>query len=250
MLLGVGLIFAAWLVSRSRGYPVEAPFKLVPMLIAFWYALPALMMPVIILGGILGGIFTPTEAAAVACVYGYLIGAFYYRTLTLSRSWAALKESALLTGAVMFVTSTAHVLGYTFTYKQFAQTLFEPIAAMNLSGAGLLVVLSMVMIVAGTFLDGIAMMFIIVPLFLPAAQALGTDPVHFAMVVIVCWGIGQQTPPVGAALFITSLLARTDVLSITRANLWFIAVMVAVLALVIAFPETLVLSIPRAVGMY
>jgi TRAP-type transport system large permease protein len=250
LMLGVGLVLAAWLISRSRGYPVEAPFKLVPMLIAFWHALPALLMPVIILGGILGGIFTPTEAAAVACLYGYLIGALYYRTLTLSRTWAALKESALLTGAVMFVTSTAHVLGYTFTYKQFAQTLFEPIAAMGLSGFGLLLALSFVMILAGTFLDGIAMMFIIVPLFLPIAQSLGVDPIHFAMVVIVCWGIGQQTPPVGAALFITSLIAKADVLAITRANLWFIAVMVAVLGLVLVFPDTLVLSVPRAVGLY
>ena len=250
LLLGFGLIFAAWLISRREGYPVEARFELRPVLKALLYALPALMMPVIILGGILGGVFTPTEAAAVACVYGYGVGAVYYRTLTLRRTWTALREAAQLTGAVMFVTSAAHVLGYTFTYEQYADALFEPLKAMDISAFGLLIVLSLVMIVAGTFLDGIAMMFIIVPLFLPTAVALGVDPVHFGMVVIVCWGIGQQTPPVGAALFITSLLAECDVLQITRANLWFIGVMIVVLALVLLFPDALVLSLPRALGMY
>jgi C4-dicarboxylate transporter DctM subunit len=161
-----------------------------------------------------------------------------------------LAESSLLTGAVMFVTSTAHVLGYTFTYEQFGDALFEPLQALDVGRLGLLALLSVVMIIAGTFLDGIAMMFIIVPLFLPSATALGIDPIHFGMVVIVCWGIGQQTPPVGAALFITSLIAKADVVAITRSNIPFIFVMIVVLALVLLFPDELVLSVPRAVGMY
>lgn len=105
------------------------------------------------------------------------------------------------------------------------------------------------MIIAGTFLDGIAMIFIIVPLFLPAVKLLGIDPIHFGMVVVLCWGIGQQTPPVGAALFITSVIAKVDILTLTRANLPFIAVMFLVLGAVIAFPDQLVLLIPRALGL-
>lgn len=249
VLLGAGLILAAWIISRRKGYPTEAPFSLIAVGRALVKATPALMMPVIILGGILGGIFTPTEASAVAVVYGVLVSAFYYRTLGLRRLYDVLVESAVLSGAVMLVTSTAHVLGYTFAYEQLADQVLRPIAEAEMTATVFLVVVSLVLIVAGTFLDGIAMMFIIVPLFLPAVELLGIDPIHFAMVVIVCWGIGQQTPPVGAALFITSVIAQADVLSITRANLPFIFVMLVVLALVIAFPETIVLSVPRAFGL-
>lgn len=249
ILLGLGLIAVAWAVSVRKGYPTEAPFSLSALVLAFLRALPALTMPMIILGGILGGVFTPTEASAVAVVYGILISMVYYRTLTLRDLYETFAEASVLSGAVMLVTATAHVLGYTFTYEELADSLLVPIAQAQMTPTIFLVVLSIVLIVAGTFLDGIAMMFIIVPLFLPAVKLLGIDPIHFGMVVVICWGIGQQTPPVGAALFITSVLARVDILSLTAANLPFICVMLVVLALVILFPETLVLSVPHALGL-
>lgn len=249
VMLGLGLILAAWIVSKRYDYPTEEPFRPLVMLRALVKASPALAMPVIILGGILGGVFTPTEASAVAVVYGLLVSTFYYRTLSLAGLYKVFVEAAVLSGAVMLVVATAHVLGYTFTYQRLAQEILAPIVAMDLSPIAFLVVLSVVLIIAGTFLDGIAMMFIIVPLFFPAIQVLGIDPVHFGMVVIICWGIGQQTPPVGAALFITSVIARENIINITRANLPFITVMLIVLALVIVFPETLVLSVPRALGL-
>ena len=249
LLLGLGLICVAWLISRREGYPAEAPFSLGRLFAAFIRALPALTMPVIILGGILGGIFTPTEASAVAVVYGIGVSLLYYRSVTMRDLYQTFVEAAVLSGAVMLVTATAHVLGYTFTYQSLADALLEPLAAAEMSPTAFLLAVSLVFIVAGTFLDGIAMMFIIVPLFFPAVQLLGIDPIHFGMVVVICWGIGQQTPPVGAALFITSVLAKSDVIAITRANLPFIAVMLIVLLLVILFPETLVLSVPRALGL-
>jgi len=249
VLLGGGLIFVAWMISRREGYPVEAPFSLLELLRAFIRAVPALTMPVIILGGILGGVFTPTEASAVAVVYGILVSVLFYRSLSLRDLYETFVEAAVLSGAVMLVTATAHVLGFTFTYQSLAETILEPIAAMEMSPTTFLIVLSVILIIAGTFLDGIAMMFIIVPLFFPAVQLLGIDPIHFGMVVVLCWGIGQQTPPVGAALFITSVIAKVDIFALTRANLPFIAVMILVLAAVILFPETIVLSVPRALSL-
>ena len=249
VLLGLGLILASWIVSKREGYPAEDRFSVIALLKALLKAAPALTMPVIILGGILGGIFTPTEASAVAVVYGIVVSVFYYRTLGLKKLYGVFVESGILSGSVMFVTATAHVLGYTFAYESLADEMLKPIAQAALSPTMFLVVVSFVLIVAGTFLDGIAMMIIIVPLFLPAIRLLGIDPIHFAMVVIICWGIGQQTPPVGAALFITSVIARVDVLTLTRSNILFIFVMFIVLALVILFPETVVLSIPRALGL-
>ena len=249
LLLGMGLIAAAWVISTREGYPAEAPFSLSKTLRAFVRALPALAMPVIILGGILGGVFTPTEASAVAVVYGIVVSTVFYRSLSLHRLYSTFVEAAVLSGAVMLVTATAHVLGFTFTYQSLADSLLGPIAEAEMSPTLFLIVLSLVLIVAGTFLDGIAMMFIIVPLFYPVVTLLGIDPVHFGMVVVLCWGIGQQTPPVGAALFITSVLAKVDIFTLTRANLPFIAVMLAVLLLVIFFPETMVLAVPRALGL-
>ncbi|AKI00870.1 TRAP transporter, DctM subunit [Hoeflea sp. IMCC20628] len=249
VLLGLSLILVAWLISIREGYPVEAPFSAKRAVVAFAHALPALLMPAIILGGILGGVFTATEASAVAVVYGTAVGVFYYRTLTPRMLYQTLCEAAVLSGAVMLVTAAAHVMGYAFTYEQLAQSILSPLAEMDLSPVMFLILLSAVMIVAGTFLDGIAMIFIIVPLFFPAINLLGIDPVHFGMVVVLCWGIGQQTPPVGAALFITSVIAKVDMLSLTRANLPFIAVMVLVLLAVILFPDALVLWLPRALGL-
>jgi C4-dicarboxylate transporter DctM subunit len=248
-LTALGLILMAWWISVKREYPIESAFSLSELSRAFVVALPALMMPIIILGGILGGIFTPTEASAIAVAYGVLAGTLFYRSLSLRALYLALVESAVLTGAVMFVTAAAHTLGYTFTYQSLGELILGPIAALDMGPIGFLLILSLVLILAGTFLDGIAMMFIVVPLFLPSVQLLGIDPLQFAMVVILCWGIGQQTPPVGAALFITSVISKVDVIRITYANLPFITVMLFVLLAVIVWPEGIVMSVPRWLGL-
>lgn len=249
LLIAIGLILMAWWISVKRQYPIEAAFSVKQLGSSLISAFPALLMPIIILGGILGGIFTPTEASAVAVAYGVFAGMVLYRSLSLRALYRALVESAILTGAVMFVTAAAHTLGYTFTYQSLGQLVLGPIAALDIGPIGFLLILSLVLIIAGTFLDGIAMMFIVVPLFLPSVQLLGIDPLQFAMVVILCWGIGQQTPPVGAALFITSVISRVDVIRITYANLPFIAVMLAVLLAVIVWPAGMVMSVPRWFGL-
>ncbi|MGP9499088.1 TRAP transporter large permease [Halomonas sp. AOP43-D1-4] len=249
LVIAIGLILMAWWISVKRQYPIEEAFSLKHLGSSFISAFPALLMPVIILGGILGGIFTPTEASAIAVAYGIFAGMVLYRSLSPKALYRALVESAVLTGAVMFVTAAAHTLGYTFTYQSLGQLVLGPIAALDMGPIGFLLILSLVLIIAGTFLDGIAMMFIVVPLFLPSVQLLGIDPLQFAMVVILCWGIGQQTPPVGAALFITSVISRVDVIRITYANLPFIAVMLAVLIAVIVWPAGMVMSVPRWFGL-
>lgn len=249
LLVGLGLIAASWMISIKRQYPVEDKFQMRRFLMTFVSAIPPLLMPAIILGGILGGVFTATEAAGVACVYGIVAGLFILRTLTLTKLYLAVRDAAILTGATMFVTATAHVLGFTFTFQQYSQTVMGYFQNAEMSSLGVLLALSLVMIVLGIFLDGFAMMFIVVPLFLPTATAVGIDPVHFAMVLIVCWGIGQQTPPMASALFLTSLMARVDVITITRANLWFILVMIIVLGLVLLFPSWTVLWLPQKFGL-
>ncbi|MFN3209087.1 MAG: TRAP transporter large permease [Roseovarius sp.] len=249
LLVGLGLITASWIISVKRQYPVEDKFELRRFLIALFQAIPPLLMPAIILGGILGGVFTATEAAGVACVYGIVAGMFILRTLTLKKLYLAVRDAAILTGATMFVTATAHLLGFTFTFQQYSATVMSFFSDADMGGLTVLLALSLVMILLGIFLDGFAMMFIVVPLFLPTAVAAGIEPLHFAMVLIVCWGIGQQTPPMASALFLTSLMARVDVITITRANLWFILVMILVLALVMVFPSWTVMWLPQKFGL-
>jgi len=249
LMVGFGLIIASWIISVKREYPVEEKFEFWRFASALVSAIPPLLMPLIILGGILGGIFTATEAAGVACVYGIFAGLFILRTLTMYKLYLAVRDAAVLTGATMFVTATAHLLGFTFTFQQYSQTVMSFFEDAEMTSLTVLLALSIVMILLGIFLDGFAMMFIVVPLFLPTATAVGIEPIHFAMVLIVCWGIGQQTPPMASALFLTSLMARVDVITITRANLWFILVMIIVLVLVMLFPSWTVLWLPQKFGL-
>jgi C4-dicarboxylate transporter DctM subunit len=249
VLIGLGLIAMAVLISRKAGYASESAFSITQIWQTFIAAVPALLLPVIILGGIMGGVFTPTEAAAVAVVYVLLVGALVYRELTPQSIYAALKEAALLTGQVMLIIAVASLLGWVFAYAKIPQLLVDPILNLTSSPIIFLWLASLVFIVAGTFLHGTAMLVVLVPLFLPVIEKLGIHPLHFAMVVMMCWGIGQQTPPVGSALYITCSLAKIDMWELTKANLPFIAILFVVLAGIIHVPSIFVFLIPKLVGL-
>jgi TRAP-type transport system large permease protein len=237
LLLTFLLCFVAWLISIKNNYPVESKFSTKVLFKTFLEATPALIMPFIILGGILSGVFTPTEASSVAVVYGLCVGRFYYKKLNFKVTYGIFLEAAILNGAVMLVVAAAHVLGFAFTYMGFADILLTNLPMGEMQIEFFLIVMSLVLIVFGTFLDGIAMMYVTLPLFLPLIKVLGIDPIQFAMVVIICWGIGQQTPPVAAALFVTCEIAKVDMFKLTVANIPFIMTMILVLLIVIYFPQ-------------
>ena len=237
LLLTFLLCFVSWLISIKNNYPVESSFSLKVLFKTFFEATPALIMPFIILGGILSGVFTPTEASSVAVVYGLCVGRFYYKKLNFKLTYEVFLEASILTGAVMLVVAAAHVLGFAFTYMGFADTLLQNLPMGEMQTELFLILMSLVLIIFGTFLDGIAMMYVTLPLFLPLINVLGIDPIQFAMIVIICWGIGQQTPPVAAALFVTCEIAKVDMFKLTVANIPFIMTMILVLLLVIYFPQ-------------
>ena len=142
-----------------------------------------------------------------------------------------------MTGSVMIIIAVSDLLGWVITNARIPAQILEPLlAGFGGSPALFLWMVSLVLIVCGTFLHGVAMLVVVVPLFLPAVGALGIDPLQFAMVVIMCWGIGQQTPPVGSALYICCQLAEVDMYQITKANLPFIGTLLLVLALIIHLP--------------
>ena len=248
ILIGLTMIGVATLISVRRGYGAETTFSWRALLGTTWKAAPALILPLIILGGIMGGVFTPTEAAGVAAVYVVGYG-LLRKEVTLRQIFAAARESALLTGQVMIIIAVANLLGWVFAYARIPQLLVGPFLNLTNNPQVFLWIVSGILIVAGTFLHGTAMLVVIIPLFLPVAARLGIDPFHFAMVVMMCWGIGQQTPPVGSALYITCTLADTDMAELTRANVPFILCLTAVLALVIHLPQFVIFPIPRLLGL-
>jgi C4-dicarboxylate transporter DctM subunit len=249
VVIGVGLILVALVISKRNNYSSEAPFSLGHLARAFLQAVPALLLPIIILGGIMGGVFTPTEAAAVAVVYVLAIGFLVERDLTLSKLYAALRESALLTGTVMLIIAVASLLGWVFAYARIPQLLVEPFLRLTGSPVLFLWIVSVLLIIAGTFMHGTAMLVVLIPLFLPLVAELGIHPLHFAMVVMMCWGIGQQTPPVGSALYITCTLAGVDMWELTKANVPFILMLLLVLALIIHLPQATVFLVPSLLGV-
>ncbi len=248
VVIGLGLILVAVFLSRKAGYGSENTFSWLYVWKTFLSAIPSLFLPIIILGGILGGVFTPTEAAAVAVIYVVIVGVVSHE-LTMRKMYDALRESALLTGQVMIIISVASLLGWVFAYARIPQMLVDPILNLTTSIPIFLWLVSLVLIIAGTFLHGTAMLVVLVPLFLPVVEQLGIHPLHFGMVVIMCWGIGQQTPPVGSALYITCSLAKIDMWELTRANLPFIAVLFIVLAGIIHVPSLFVFLIPKLFGL-
>ena len=237
VLIGLCLMAVVTIIAYKRDFETSTEKmnakQKVRAVVAAW---PVIGLMGIILGGIMSGIFTPTEAAGVSVVYAAVIGLFVTRTIKFRDLPEIIKNAAIMTGAVMIIISVADLLGWVITYDRIAIRLVKPFLTFQGSVPVYLWICSLILIVAGTFLHGIAMLVVIVPLFLPAVSALGVNPLQFAMIVMMCWGIGQQTPPVGSALYICCSLAEIDLWEITKANLPFILCLVLILAVIIHFP--------------
>ena len=248
VMIGLTMCVVALIISIKEGYGAETKFSWKVLIRTFIDSIPALILPLIILGGIMGGVFTTTEAAGAAAAYIILYG-LISKELNVKKIYAAAKESALLSGQVMIIISVANLLGWVFAYAKIPQLLVSPFLNLTENPYIFLWIVSGILIIAGTFLHGTAMLVIVIPLFLPIAAKLGIQPFHFAMVVMMCWGIGQQTPPVGSALYITCTLAKINMWTLTKSNTPFIASLMVVLGLIIHFPDFMVFALPKMLGM-
>jgi len=248
LLLGLSLVAVNWWISRRRGYTFPLPRPSWPQFFReSWKVFPALLMPVIILGGIHGGVFTPTEASAGAAVYAFFIGRFVLRTLRLDQVPRILVSTALMTSAVLLVVSMATIFAYMLTVLQIPQTVSREIAELGLSPLALLAVISLFLLICGLFLDTLPAVIILVPILAPLAQSAGIDPLHFAMVVILNLTIGMITPPVGAVLFVITIVAKIPIFTLARAILPMLFAEVAVFVLIVLFPA-LSLWLPNLFG--
>ncbi len=208
LLIALSLVVVNHWVSVRRDYR-SSPELLdpAPMWRLFWRALPALLLPAIILGGIHLGIFTPTEASAAAVLYALIVGRFVYGTLHWHMLPAILFRTALMTSSILFIVATSAVFAWVLTVGQIPQEVAAWIAGMNLGPVELLVAINVLLLLVGIFIEPLPGVMIMVPILAPLAEAAGFHPLHFAIVVIVNLTLGMVTPPVGGLLFVTSVVS-------------------------------------------
>jgi tripartite ATP-independent transporter DctM subunit len=248
-----GLLMAAMLMAlnsfmaRRHGFPVEDAVSLreVPRITA--RAFPALMMPVILLGGIYGGVTTPTEAAAVAAAYAFLISLVLYRDVTFAQAYQAVLASARSSASIGILIGGALVFNYVVTIENIPNSLSAFLAGHELSTTGFLLMVNAILLILGCLLEGITILLVIVPIFIPMAQTLGIDMVHFGVVVVVNLMIGLITPPYGLLLFVVGSVAEAPLLGIIRDVLPFLVALLCALAFVTFVPDA-VLWLPRLLG--
>ena len=237
LLMGAALIIAALLVGRKMDLKSLPKASGKERWDAFKDAFWGLLMPVIILGGIYGGIFTPTEAAAVAVVYGLVVGIFIYKTIRVKELFAILIDSASTTATVMFITASASLFAYVLTRARLDVAISNGLV--NLSGGSTFIffmIVNVILLIAGCFLDSTSALYIFTPLFVPVAQALGIDMIHLGVVMIVNLAIGLFTPPVGVNLYVACGVAKVDLKQISRAVVPLLVAALIVLLIITYIP--------------
>jgi len=233
---GFGLMGVAYWMARRYNLPREAKFSWGRVATTARQALWAFLLPIIILGGIFGGIVTATEGAALAVVAAMFVGFVIYRELDLAQLRRAIIEGGVQTAVVMLLVATSSLLGTYLTEVQAPQHLAQAVSQMTQNKWLVLALLNVLFLLLGMFLHSAAAIILVVPVVMPLVRAVGIDPVHFGLIVTVNLGIGQQTPPVASVLMVASAIAKESIWAVTRVNVWFIAVLVAVLLLVTYVP--------------
>jgi C4-dicarboxylate transporter, DctM subunit len=247
LLLGavqMGLIAA---VAKKRNFPVETVVPLRDWPRVTWEALPALLMPVILLGLLYSGVTTPTEAAAAAAAYALIISAVLYRSISWADIYRSLDRSARITISIGMLIAGALVFNYVVTVENIPKTLAAFLKSHELSPIAYLLLVNLLLLVLGCFLEGTTILLVIVPVLLPTAHALGVDPVHFGVMVVVNIMIGLVTPPYGLLLFMMMKIAEVPLKDLVREVMPFLWVMIGALAIITFVPEV-VLFLPRLLG--
>jgi tripartite ATP-independent transporter DctM subunit len=247
ILLGLALMLVGGLIAVRRTYPVAGRPNLSEGVRAFFRAIPSLLLIVIVMGGIVAGIFTATEASAVAVVYSLILAVPVYREVRVRDLPEILLKSAETTAIVMFLIATSTALSWILSYENVPQDLAAFLLSLTESRVLILLFINVLLLAAGTFMDITPAVLIFTPIFLPVAHQLGISPLHFGIMMVLNLCIGLCTPPVGSILFVGCGIGRTTVARTTKALLPFYAIMVLVLFLVIYLPW-LTEALPRLVG--
>ena len=236
LLGGLGLMFVSYFVARRYNLAREASFSWSRVYAASRDAIWALLLPLIILGGIFGGLVTATEGAALAVVAALFVGTVIYNELDLKHLRSAVLEGGIQTAVVMLMVATSALLGSHLTESGAPQKMAQAVSDFTNDPVVVLFLLNMVFLFLGVFLHSAAAIILVVPIVMPLVYAVGIDPIHFGIIVTLNLAIGQQTPPVASVLMVSSSIAKASVWETTRANVGFIGVLLTVLFLVTYVP--------------
>jgi C4-dicarboxylate transporter, DctM subunit len=247
LLIGAVQMALIYFQAKRRHFAVEERVPLGELPRITREALPALMLPVILLGCLYSGVTTPTEAAGVAAAYALLVSAVLYRSLTWRSIYASLVSSARISISIGMLIAGALVFNYVITVENIPQSVSAVLKTYELSPLVFLLLINVMLLLLGCFLEGSTIILVVLPVMLPTAQALGIDPVHFGVVAVFNIMLGLITPPYGLLLFMMTKIANVSLSSLTREVLPFLAVMIAALALITLLPDA-VLWLPRLAG--
>lgn len=237
LLMGAGLIITALVIGRKCDLKVSPKASGAERLAAFKDAVPGLLMPVIILGGIYGGIFTPTEAAAVSVFYGLFVGFVIYKDLNLNKLSDIMVDSCSTTATVMFITMGASLFAYVLTRARLDEAIEN--VMLNVTGGSVVIffiIVNIVLLIAGCFLDSTSALYIFTPLFASVALQLGIDPIHLGVVMIVNLAIGLFTPPVGVNLYVACGIGKISIEDISKGIIPCLVAMLIILLLITYIP--------------
>lgn len=238
IILGAGLMIVSFLISKKRDYKPEmrVNYSAKELLKAFYDAKWALLIPVIILGGIYGGIFSPTEAAVVAVVYAIIIGVFVHKELTMKDLYDSFREAVVINATTMIIIGLSISFAYIMTLEQIPASIADFITNLSTNPFVILLVINLLLLIVGMFIDTISALVVLTPILLPIVTAVGVDPIHFGVILVANLAIGFITPPLGVNLFVASSVSGVKIEKITMAILPFLLSMIISLLVITYVP--------------
>lgn len=250
ILIGLALMAVAYVSSKKNGYGLQnrTPFSWGNVWTCFKGAFWALLMPIIVLGGIYGGIFTPTEAAAVAAMYGFLVGIFAYKELKLKDLPALLMSAGKSTAMVMIIVAAASSFGWILTSARIPDAIASFMIGLSDNKYVILIIINIFLLIVGCLMDVTASIIILTPIFMPLIAQFGIDPFHFGIIMVVNLAIGMSTPPLGVNLFVSCGIAKISIEENSKAMVKFLVANIIAL-LLITFIKPISMAIPQLMGL-
>lgn len=244
LLLGLGMMVIVYIHSKQKDYPVNKCFQLQQLLTTFLGAFLPLMTPVLILGGIMFGVFTATQAGAVASLYSFVLGFFVYRQLGAKKLFDTLVSTVLKTGSVMFVVALANVYTWVVTRERIPMFIYQSITNLTEEPLLLLILISLSLLIIGCFLSTTPAIILSIPVLVPVVANLGFDPLYFAVLASIVLCVGTITPPVGLSLYLVCSIGKIEVEKVLKQLFPFYIVFIAIILLLIFFPS-LIMWLPN-----
>ncbi|WP_319415317.1 TRAP transporter large permease [Marispirochaeta aestuarii] len=245
LIMGLSLSILVYYFAKKRHYPKDSSFSLKRLGVTFIRGLPALFSPVIIIGGIATGVFTPTEAAIAAVAYSLILG-FVYRTMTVKKFMAVSMETIESTAVILLIVAGASIFAWILTANRVTENFASALLAFSQNKYVVLMLINIILFVVGFFMETLAAITILTPVLLPTVVALGVDPIHFGVIMVLNLMIGLLTPPVGMVLYVLSRVAKVPFERCAVATLPFLIPLVTVLMLV-TFVEPIAMWLPRLI---